>query len=243
MFQGAARTRARRMTADVFVKGRVGQGPDGVPATATPIPDELKLNFIEASWRSLAFRKTSWLGHSVKRCPTDLFAYQEIVSRVRPDWIIETGSGDGGRALFFASICDLVGHGRVLSLDVKLAPDRPDHPRITYMEAVPQDERTVQRARELFDGPIRAVVLLGSQPATNLRIEAEFAAYREFVPLGSYVIVEHTMYNGHPVWPGYGPGPWEAVRRILANNIDFAIDPTLERHGLTFNPEGFLKHI
>ncbi|MDQ1382215.1 MAG: hypothetical protein QOJ71_2934 [Actinomycetota bacterium] len=243
MFQGAARTRARRMTADVFVKGRVGQGPDGVPSTSTPIPDELKLNFIEASWRSLAFRKTSWLGRSVKRAPTDLFAYQEIISRVRPDWIIETGTQDGGRALYLATICDLLDHGRVLSIDVKQSPDLPDHPRITYSEGVPQEEATVEGVRARFDGPPRAVVLLGSQPASNLRIEAEFAAYREFVPLGSYVIVEHTMYNAHPVWPGHGPGPWEAVRRILANNIDFAIDPTLERHGLTFNPEGYLKHI
>jgi cephalosporin hydroxylase len=243
MFQAAARTRARRMTADVFVKGRGGQGPDGIPETSTPIPDELKLNFIDASWRSLAFRKTSWLGRPLKRAPTDLLAYQEIVSRVRPDWIIETGTQDGGRALFFASICELLDHGQVLSLDVKLAPNRPEHPRITYLEAVPQDPTTVERVRALVGTPPRAVVLLGSQPASNLRIEAEFNAYREFVPLGSYVIVEHTIYNAHPVFPGHGPGPWEAVRRILANNIDFAIDPTMERHGLTFNPEGYLKRI
>jgi cephalosporin hydroxylase len=242
MFQAAARTRARRMTADVFVKGRVGSGPDGIPETSTPIPDELKLNFIDASWRSLAFRQTSWLGRPLKRTPTDLLSYQEIVSRVRPDWIIETGTQDGGRALFFASICELLDHGQVLSIDVKLAPNRPEHPRITYLEAVPQDPATVERVRALVGTP-RAVVLLGSQPASNLRIEAEFAAYREFVPLGSYVIVEHTMYNAHPVFPGHGPGPWEAVRRILANNIDFAIDPTMERHGLTFNPEGYLKRI
>ncbi len=39
----AARTRARRMTADAFVKGRVVDGPDGFPTAPTPIPDELKL--------------------------------------------------------------------------------------------------------------------------------------------------------------------------------------------------------
>ncbi|HYL51507.1 MAG TPA: CmcI family methyltransferase, partial [Acidimicrobiia bacterium] len=243
MFQRAARTRARRMTADAFVKGRVVQGPDGFPSAPTPIPDELKLNFIDASWRSLAWRNTTWLGQRVKRVPTDLMAYQEIVARVRPDWIIETGTEDGGRALFFASICELLDHGRVISIDVELSPQRPEHPRITYLEGKSQGDEILQQVRDLVGPSPRALVVLGSQPGSNLRMEGEFRAYRDFVPPGSYVIMENTMYNGHPVFPGHGPGPWEAVRRILANNTDFAIDPTMERYGLTFNPEGYLKRI
>jgi cephalosporin hydroxylase len=243
MFQRAARTRARRMTADAFVKGRVVDGPDGFPTASTPIPDELKLNFIDASWRSLAWRNTTWLGRRVKKIPTDLIAYQEIVSKVRPDWIIETGTDDGGRALFLASICELLDHGRVISIDVESSAERPEHPRITYLEGRSQDADTVQRVRELVGTAPNAAVVLGSQPASNLRMEGEFEKYKEFVPRGSYVIVENTMYNGHPVWPGHGPGPWEAVRRVLARNPDFAIDPTMERYGLTFNPKGFLKRI
>ena len=55
--------------------------------------------------------------------------------------------------------------------------------------------------------------------------------------------MENTMFNGHPVFPGHGPGPWEAVRRILATNTDFAIDTRMEKYGLTFNPEGYLKRM
>jgi len=61
------------------------------------------------------------------------------------------------------------------------------------------------------------------------------------VPVGSYVIVENTIVNGHPVWPGFGPGPLEAVKRILAANGDFVSDTKMEKFGLTFNPDGFLK--
>ena len=243
MFQRAARTRARRMTADAFVNGRVATGPDGFPESATPIPDELKLNFVDAFWHSLAWRDTTWLGTRVKNPPTDLLAYQEIVVRVRPDWIIETGPQEGGRALFFASVCELLGHGQVLSIDAQPSPTRVEHPRITYMEAVPQTEETQQRVRELIGQDARAVVVLGSQPASNLRMELQFARFSEFVPVGSYVIMENTIFNGRPAWPGHGPGPWEAVRRILAMNSNFAIDPTMERYGVTFNPEGFLKRI
>jgi cephalosporin hydroxylase len=243
MFPRAARTRARRMTADAFVKVRVNDGPDGLPAKATPIPDELKWNFTDAFWRSLAWRNTTWLGHRVKNAPTDLIVYQEIVNRVRPDWIIETGTQEGGRALFFASMCELLGHGRVLSIDPQLSPTRVEHPRITYLEAVPQTKETVEQVREIVGPDARALVVLGSQPASNMRMELQFSRFSEFVPVGSYVIMENTMLNGRPAWPGHGPGPWEAVRRILAMRPEFAIDPTMERYGLTFNPEGFLKRI
>jgi cephalosporin hydroxylase len=243
MFQRAARTRARRMTADAFVKGRVNTGPDGFPTTPTPIPDELKLSFTDAFWQSLAWRDTTWLGQRVKNAPTDLVVYQEIVHRVRPDWIIETGTQNGGRALFFASLCELIGHGRVLSLDPQLPAKRVEHPRITYLDAVPQTKETAEQVREIVGPDARALVVLGSQPATNMRMELQFARLSPFVPVGSYVIMENTMFNGRPVWPGHGPGPWEAVRRILAMHPEFAIDPTMERYGLTFNPEGFLKRI
>ena len=78
---------------------------------------------------------------------------------------------------------------------------------------------------------------------TGPRARTEFDAYHGLVPVGSYVIVERTVVNGHPVWPEHGPGPYEAVKGILAGNHDFAVDTALERSGLTFNPTGYLKRI
>jgi cephalosporin hydroxylase len=74
-------------------------------------------------------------------------------------------------------------------------------------------------------------------------MEAEFKVYSPLVPVGSYVIMEYTILNGHPVWPGFGPGPDEAVRRILADNSNWAVDTTLEKYALTFNPGGYLKRM
>ena len=71
----------------------------------------------------------------------------------------------------------------------------------------------------------------------------EFEGYAPLVPVGSYVVVENTIVNGHPVWPGYGPGPTEAVKRILAKHSDFVGDSSWEKHGLTFNPGGFLRRV
>jgi cephalosporin hydroxylase len=71
------------------------------------------------------------------------------------------------------------------------------------------------------------------------------SAFRNLSPLvpeGSYVVVEDTIINGHPVWTGFGPGPWEAVEKITQEG-EFAPDSSLERYVLTFNPGGFLKRV
>jgi cephalosporin hydroxylase len=88
----------------------------------------------------------------------------------------------------------------------------------------------------------RALVVLGSASGRD-RTMAEFAAYEALVPPGSYVIVEDTVLNGHPVRPEFGPGPLEAVKEIIRRSGDFAVDPTLEAHALTFDRMGFLKRL
>ena len=243
MFPRALKTRARRMTGEAFVNGAGARGRDGMPERPRPIPDDLKTGFVDAFWHSLAWRDTRWLGRPVQTPPTDLLIYQELVERVRPDWIVETGARNGGRALFLASVCELLGHGQVLSIDVKLHEDRANHPRLVYLEGRYQDDELQRRVRETVGPSSRNLVILGSRPGSNLRIEGEFEAYQDLVAVGSYAVVEYTIVNGHPVWPAFGPGPAEAAKRILARHRDFAVDTSMERYGLTFNPGGFLKRL
>ena len=72
----------------------------------------------------------TWLGVPIVKCPLDLWIYQEIMCAVRPDVVVETGTYRGGSALFFASLFDLLGAGRVYTIDVAADPARPPHPRI-----------------------------------------------------------------------------------------------------------------
>jgi len=55
------------------------------------------------------------------------------------------------------------------------------------------------------------------------------------------LFVEDTHFNGHPILPNHGPGPWEAVDEFLATTSDFTIDRSPEKFLFTFNPRGFLK--
>jgi cephalosporin hydroxylase/predicted O-methyltransferase YrrM len=236
----AARTKARRRsTPNLFKAG--APDLDALPEQPSPIPEELRTAFLEAFWRSHAWRHTTWLGRPVATPPTDLVAYQELLTRVRPAWVVETGT-DGGRALFLASICELLGHGQVLSVHPGASDDLPAHPRLTHLSADPASASTAGQLRDVVGDPPHALVVLGSGGGRQ-QVLAEFRVCAPLVPVGSYVVVEETIVNGHPVWPSFGPGPAEAVKHILAARTDFAVDPDLERWGLTFNPQGFLQRV
>ena len=88
----------------------------------------------------------------------------------------------------------------------------------------------------------RAVVILGTRGARR-RMHREFEAYRRFVSVGSYAVVEHTVLNGYPVQASHGPGPFVAVRRILSSRGEFVVDTSREKHGLSFNLGGYLRRV
>jgi cephalosporin hydroxylase len=237
----ARRTRARYMTNfDHFKRAHASSGSSEGEAKPMPVPQDLKAEFIEAVWRSGQWHRTSWLDRWTHRPPTDLVAYQELICRVRPEWIVETRTGAGGRALFLASICDLIGSGQVASIDSYPLANPPDHPRITYLRGEPAADETAAQVRELTGERPRGMVILGA--GSRLQVLGAFRHYAPLVPVDSFVVVEDTILEGNPVWPEFGLGPATAVTEIL-NEGEFVPDPSLERYALTFNPQGFLKRV
>src|SRR5271165_5642128 len=59
-----------------------------------------------------------WMGFQTLKCPMDLWTYQEILVETEPDLIVECGTRYGGSAAYLASLCDLLGRGRVVSIDI-----------------------------------------------------------------------------------------------------------------------------
>jgi len=236
----ARRTKPRRMSTGVF--GETAEAVDGRPEQPTPVPDDLRSSFTEAVWRNLAWRRTTWLGEPISTAPTDLLAYQEILSRVRPDWVLEIGASDEGRARFLASICELIDHGQVLSLrPPEASGDAVPRPRLRVLAESPSDPDVRRRVHDLV-GSGTAVVVLGAcaDRATTAR---QFEDYADLVGVGSYVVVTDTVVNGRPVWPSFGPGPCEAVKQVLKAHGEFVADPEMEKYALSFNPGGFLRRV
>ncbi len=234
----ARRTRRRPMSAEAFKYA--GVPGDGRSAKPSPVPEDLKTEFIDAFWRSDAWRQSSWLGARTHRPPTDLLAYQELIFQVRPEWIIETRTGSGGRALFLATVCELMGAGQVLTVDAHPVDGRPEHDRITYLTGDPTAAATAATISEIAGREPKALVILGA--AGGQQLVATFNHLAPMVPVGSYVVVEDTILEGNPVWPAFGPGPFAAVGRFMGTG-EFVPDPAPERYALTFNPGGFLKRV
>jgi cephalosporin hydroxylase len=187
--------------------------------------------------------QTQWLGVQVIKCPLDLWIYQEILfaPESRPDVIIETGTHHGGSALFLASMCDMIGSGRVITIEL-LEKETPEHPRITYLTGSSVSPEILTTVKESIQSNERVMVLLDSDHRAQ-HVLAELEAYSPLVTPGNYLIVEDTNLNS---WRDpargqkIGPGPLEAVREFMSGNSDFAVDRSKERFYMTFNPNGYL---
>jgi cephalosporin hydroxylase len=202
----------------------------------------VRREFHKLYYGSGVWTRTTWLGIKTLKCPLDLWAYQEIVSAVRPDVIVETGTAYGGSALFLASVMDILGNGSIVSVDIKAQSDLPVHPRIQYVAGSSTDPVIVERVRKAV-GNIETVLVILDSDHHGDHVARELQAYAPIVTPGSYLIVEDTNLNGNPVAPNFGEGPWEAVRAFLKSHKEFEADPSMEKFLLTFNPGGFLKRV
>ncbi len=223
----------RRLASDrLFLKGQAVRS----------VGDQFHRLYYDAGGLGRTWASTRWLGIPTQKCPFDLWIYQEILFELKPDVIIECGTADGGSALFLASLCDLLGKGRVVTVDIKENPARPKHPRITYLLGSSTAERIVDQIRQSIHEGDTVMAVLDSDHRKE-HVVNELRIYSRLVTVGSYLIVEDTNLNGHPVAPSFGPGPLEAVHEFLERNGDFVVDRTREKFLLTFNPGGYLRRI
>jgi len=180
-----------------------------------------------------------WFGHEMIKCPMDLWVYQELITETKPDWVIETGTFRGGSALYLASILSMLGHGNVVTIDPVDYEGRPEHPRITYLKGSSTDADVQDQLTELV-GNGKCLVILDSDHSQE-HVSEELRCFARFVNEDGYLIVEDTNVNGHPVYRKHGPGPMEAVRDFLDEDIRFKSDDRMERFLLTQNPRGYLR--
>ena len=183
-----------------------------------------------------------WLGHEMIKCPLDLWVYQELLVERRPDWVIETGTYRGGSDLFLASVMDMIGHGRVITIDVEPRAGRPQHPRIQYITGSSTAPEVFAQVPAAVAPGQRCLVILDSDHRQH-HVAAELRLYRELVAVDDYLVVEDTNVNGHPVFRKFGPGPMEALQDFLREDPRFQTDLGMERFLLTMNPRGYLRRV
>lgn len=199
---------------------------------------------------------TTWMGVKVYKCPLDLWIYQEMLHAVRPDVVIETGTASGGSALYMAHLMDIIGHGRIISIDIAEDPGRPAHPRIEYIQGSSIDPEIRARVESKLKSGERPLIILDSLHSHD-HVLAELRLWAPLVPEGGHLIVEDTNINGRPVHTDFAPdaglGAGDAVDVFLRESSlretgqssargtpQFAVNRSAERLLLTFNPGGYL---
>ena len=186
------------------------------------------------------WKDTYWLGVPTQKCPLDLWIYQELLYEQRPDLIVETGTAHGGSALYLACVCDQLGRGEIVTVDIYPIEGRPRHDRVTYITGSSTAPEVIAEVERLGEDRERVLVILDSDHAQDHVLE-ELRIYSRLVSPGSYLVVEDTNVNGHPVFLEHGPGPMEALETFLAETDEFETDAAREKFFLTFNPRGFLR--
>jgi cephalosporin hydroxylase len=197
----------------------------------------------------------TWLGRPVIQFPADLIALQEIIWRVRPDLVVETGIAHGGSLVFHASLLELLGGDRlVVGVDVEIRPHNraaieadPLARRIRLVEGSSTDARVLEAVREHARGRQSVMVVLDSHH-THDHVLRELELYAPLVTRGSYLVVFDTLIEDLPdelfanrPWRK-GNNPKTAVREFLDATTRFELDTALAgKLLLTAAPDGYLR--
>ncbi len=186
---------------------------------------------------------TTFLGLPILKCPMDLWMYQQIIHKVKPKVIIETGTHYGASAYWLLCCMNMSGikNKMVITIDIeqKITFKEPEITQIIGKSTHPDAVYTCMNVVGQLGGPV--MVILDSDHSKE-SVLAELNLYAKFVTSGSYLIVEDTNINGHPVCEEWGDGPKEALDEwILENQKWFEVDRECEQFMVTFNPGGYLR--
>lgn len=210
----------------------------------------LSLQWVRVGWNQKYQYTFSWMGRPIIQLPEDMVRAQEVIYRLKPDVIIETGVAHGGSLIFYASLCKAMGSGRVIGIDIGI---RPHNRRaieahelfsyITLIEGSSTDAAIVGKVRSLVIAGETVLVLLDSNHARQHVLE-ELSAYHDLVTPGSYIVATDGIMKelsdvprGNRDWVRDNPAA--AAAEFAAKHPEFV----LEKPQWTFNESALTENI
>tara|TARA_R110001599_G_scaffold196673_2_gene393202 strand:+ start:2368 stop:3186 length:819 start_codon:yes stop_codon:yes gene_type:complete len=237
------------------ITDRVSQYPDNQPLQSASQEFFNQIGIGKADY----FYNFTWLGVPVIQTPQDLYALQEMIWKVKPDLIIETGIAWGGTLIHSASMlallegCDEIDKGHVLGIDIEIRPHNKavltNHPlskKITMLEGSSIDEDIIAQVKDFAKDYKRILVCLDSNH-THDHVLAELEAYAPLVSRGSYCMVADTIIEDSPdhmsskrPW-GKGNNPKTAVWSYL-KKLQTKVVTAADGERLSFEMDKELEH-
>jgi cephalosporin hydroxylase len=207
-----------------------------------------------SGWQRKSTYELVWMGIPIIQLPEDILMMQELIWRVRPDVIVESGVAHGGALVFYASILDAIGKGHVVGVDIEIRKynrlaieAHPMSKRITLIEGDSVADDTLDRVRDEIPPGATVMVALDSNH-TREHVAAELERYAPLVTPGSYCVVFDGVMTMVSDAPNAGENwqrdnPLEAVSEFLSEHNEFEVDHSFNRLEVTYCQSGFLRRL
>ena len=210
----------------------------------------LSREWVRVGWDQKYPYTFSWMGRPVIQLPEDMLRIQEVIYRLRPDVILETGVAHGGSLVFYSSLCKAMEKGRVIGVDLEIRKHNraaiEAHELSSYISLVEGDSvapSTLDQVRKLIRPGEKVLVILDSCH-TKAHVAAELEAYHEFVSHDSYIVATdgvmmmvHDVPRGTPYWKY--DHPEAAAKEFAEKHNEFL----LEQPAWPFNESPLSKNV
>ena len=191
--------------------------------------------WLKVGWNEKHIYTFTWMGRPIIQLPEDMIRIQEVIYKVKPDLIIETGVAHGGSLIYYASICNAMGKGRIAGVDIEIRPHNRTaieahelSPYITLIEGNSIDERVIDEVKRSIKSDETVFVILDSNH-TKQHVLNELEAYSPFVTKDSYIVATdgsmrdlYDVPRGNSEWKE--DNPLSAILEFVDKNPEFAIE-------------------
>ena len=230
---------------------------EGIEDKTVDLYSEEGFDMLSNLWIKVAAEKklmyeNSWLGRPIIQFPSDIVVIQELIWKIKPDVIIETGVAHGGSLVLSASILELIGKGEVIGIDIdirehnRIALDQhPLRKRIKLIEGSSISQDVIDQVKSMISEDATVMVMLDSNHSEN-HVLRELELYSPLVSKESYIIAHDASQawvwdipRGKKEWKE--DHPLKAIETFTENNHDYVIDHEQTRWGITSSPYGYIQ--
>jgi cephalosporin hydroxylase len=195
----------------------------------------ISFQWLKVGWDQKYPYTFTWLGRPIIQIPEDLLRIQEVIYRVKPDVIIETGVAHGGSLIYYASLCKMMGKGRIVGVDIEIRPHNRKaieaHEMFTIIKLIEgssTDSGIVKQVKSLVNPQDKVLVILDSCHSKRHVID-ELNTYSGLVTVGSYIIATDGFLEylcdvprGKTEWRW--DNPQAAINEFLENHPEFKVE-------------------
>lgn len=215
--------------------------------------------WLRSGWDTKYVYGFSWLGRPIIQLPEDIIRIQELIYQTKPDVIIETGVAHGGSLVFYASLCNAIGKGKVIGIDIEIRAHNKKALNahklkkfITLIEGSSIDEEVFSELNTHINNLDSVLVILDSNHSKE-HVYKELNIYSKLIKSGGYIVACDGIMKQVKGAPRTNDdwdwnNPIEAINDFVSINKEFeVVEPTWPfnegsvQERVTYWPQAYLR--